>query len=237
MLRCFFFSFVFFCCCPVLFCLLSLTSFFERGWEQRGEGGSGDHAWEREINQRMRDQQDYRVSLWGTAELQIHRNRWEDGKQQVELMKDRLIRKQEEKRREVELCRLTCRNRVRWRGLGTVKGGWRQRRGEMPHGRMTHILSPREWRRGARQPCWLTGSVSACLSPSSHIHQHWLGSLQWSQGQKASNTQWDSPTRSFCMPNHCTTWKRSLLKHNIPGSQFCFNRHLRSSWQDIWALH
>lgn len=53
----------------------------------------------------MRDQQGYRVSLSGTAELQIHRNRWEDGKQQVELMKDGLIRKQEEKRREVELCR------------------------------------------------------------------------------------------------------------------------------------
>lgn len=106
MLRCFFFSFCFcFFFAVVLFCLLSLASFFERGWEQRGEGGSGDHAWEREINQRMRDQQGYRVSLSGTAELQIHRNRWEDGKQQVELMKDGLIRKQEEKRREVELCR------------------------------------------------------------------------------------------------------------------------------------
>lgn len=51
---------------------------------------------------------------------------------------------------------------------------------------MTHILFPREWRRGARQPCWLTGSVSVCHSPSTHPHQHWLCSLRWSQGQKAA---------------------------------------------------
>lgn len=123
MLRCFFFSFVFFCCCPVLFCLLSLTSFFERGWEQRGEGGSGDHAWEREINQRMRDQQDYRVSLWGTAELQIHRNRWEDGKQQVELMKDRLIRKQEEKRGRIMQTNMQKQSKVErtWHSKGRME--------------------------------------------------------------------------------------------------------------------
>lgn len=39
---------------------------------------------------------------------------------------------------------LAWRSREGRGGLGTVERRWRQRRGEMPHGKMTYISSPRE---------------------------------------------------------------------------------------------
>ena len=76
----------------------------------------------------------------------------------------------------------------------------------MPHGRMTHILSPGE--RGSRQPCWLTGGVSACHSPS---NQHWRGLPVTGPGAESSTTLHnESPARRRTTPNGCTALKGAI---------------------------
>lgn len=132
----------------------------------------------------------------------------------------------------------TRQSRVGRRGLGTTQCGSRQRHGEMPHGRMTHISSPREWRRGARQPCWLTGSVLTCHSPSTHPHQHWLCSLRRSQGQEAARHNKNQThararkhTNTWPTPTNYGAWKELwICLFFLVNIHVFLAGHLRCMW-------